>query len=68
MINWITKYTPKTLDDYIGNKLIIDQLQDWLIDFENHKSVKKCALLYGSSGIGKTSLAYLLLKNLIIQL
>ena len=42
MINWITKYTPKTLDDYIGNILIIDQLPDWLIDFENHKSVKKC--------------------------
>jgi DNA polymerase III gamma/tau subunit len=56
------KYRPKVIEEYIGNKIAIKQLQKWL----ELKKRKPYALIYGYTG--KTLLAKLLLKeyNVII--
>ena len=67
------KYKSQILENIIGNKLCIDNLQKWLenwLDNKNpdingksdkHKNI--CALLSGPSGIGKTLCVDLLIKK-----
>ena len=67
------KYKPQILENIIGNKLCIDNLQKWLenwLDNKNpdingksdkHKNI--CSLLSGPSGIGKTLCVNLLTKK-----
>jgi len=52
--NWTEKYRPKKISDIIGNKEAKIAFTTWLKD---KKRRKKAVLLYGSAGVGKTSLA-----------
>ena len=73
-ILWVEKYKPKKLSEYIGNRKEIKQAKEWLekfkiirskADFEklNFNDFSKVLLLSGEPGVGKTSLAHLLLKD-----
>lgn len=75
--NLVDKYKPKSSNDLIGNKTSIDSLKRWLISWNDvhiHKKTKikyskqnpgaKCALLSGPPGIGKTTAAHLISKDL----
>ena len=60
----VDKYKPKKINDIFGNKLQIKRVKKWISDFENKKEGTKPAILFaGPPGIGKTTLATLLLQE-----
>ncbi|KAJ3184567.1 hypothetical protein HDU87_003968 [Geranomyces variabilis] len=68
---WTTKYMPRSYNDIIGNKTLVQQLATWLGRWESYRakgfkrqggdehSDKRAALLSGPPGIGKTTSAHL---------
>lgn len=53
------KYKPKTLTQIIGNDTEIKKIITWALDWQRGKKGKPL-LIYGSTGVGKTSVAYAL--------
>lgn len=61
---WVDKYRPTTLKDFYGNQKSVNSLTKWLIDYKNKKpDIKKCAVISGPPGIGKTTIAYIVAKE-----
>lgn len=58
-----TIYRPKKIDDFIGNKSIIQPFIRWLLEWDPNDKKSKCALVSGLTGIGKTLLVELILKK-----
>ena len=58
-----TIYRPKNIDDFVGNKNIIQPFIQWLLEWEPINKKNKCALVSGLTGIGKTLLVELILKK-----
>jgi|688.fasta_scaffold110587_3 replication factor C subunit 1 len=57
------RYKPTDISGIIGNKKNIDAIQQWIQNIENSvKNTKKCLLISGNSGIGKTLSIELILK------
>ncbi|MEZ5333808.1 MAG: replication factor C large subunit [Methanolobus sp.] len=63
-MEWAEKYRPRTLDDIVGHKKVIDDLRKWGEQWENGMPDQKAALLHGSAGIGKTSSAHALAADM----
>lgn len=62
-ISWLEKYRPKTLSDYYISKKQLDVVKEWIKDFRNEsEDAKPFLILHGTAGIGKTTLAYLILE------
>jgi len=62
-ISWLEKYRPKTLADYYISKKQLDVVKEWIKDFRNKtEDAKPFLILHGTAGIGKTTLAYLILE------
>ena len=63
-MNWSEKYRPQTLDDLYLNSDTKIKLTTWINDFKSKKKdFTNCLLLHGPPGIGKTSIANLLLET-----
>ncbi|MDP3765933.1 MAG: replication factor C large subunit [Nanoarchaeota archaeon] len=62
MIPLVHKYKPKSVKDVQGQDLQIEKLKDFIITHSKQK--KKAALIYGPSGVGKTSTAYAIANDL----
>ena len=58
---YTTKYRPKTLKNFIGNKNAIQPFIRWLLEWDPSNKKQKCALVSGVNGIGKSLLVELLL-------
>ncbi len=58
----IHKYAPKTTKEILGQDDALSKLKNFIINFKREK--KKAALIYGSSGTGKTSSAYAIANEL----
>jgi len=56
---WTEKYRPKSLDDVIGQKHVVERLKAWI----KSKNVPNM-LLAGPAGIGKTTIALALARDL----
>ena len=62
-ISWLEIYRPKKLSDYYMSKKQLDVVKDWIKDFRNNvEDAKPFLILHGTAGIGKTTLAYLILE------
>lgn len=73
---WTVKYAPTNLQQVCGNKGSVTKLTNWLANWENSKKsgfknagrdgsgVFRAAMLYGPPGIGKTTAAHLIAKEL----
>ena len=63
-IYWLEKYRPKQLSDYYMSKIQLNVVKEWIKDFRNNtEDAKPFLILHGSPGIGKTTLAYLILEH-----
>lgn len=58
---FVEKYRPKVLDDFVGNKLVVKEIERWLRNWNQEK--KKVILLVGPAGVGKTSVALYLARK-----
>jgi len=58
-----TVYRPKKIDNFIGNKTVIQPFIKWLLEWDPTNKKNKCALVSGLTGIGKTLLVELILKK-----
>lgn len=61
---WTEKYRPQSLDDYYITKKQLDVVKTWMRNYaDNDEDKKPFLILYGTAGIGKTTLAHLILKK-----
>lgn len=62
---WTEKYRPKTLTEYYMNKNQLDKVKEWISDLkgEDANEAKPFLVLYGTAGVGKTTLAHLILNK-----
>ena len=58
-----TKYRPKKLEDFVGNKSSIQPFIHWLLEWDPNNKKTKCALISGLNGVGKSLLVELMLKK-----
>lgn len=73
---WTVKYAPTSLQQICGNKTSVNKLKNWLSNWESNKQngfknpgrdgtgIYRAAMLYGPPGIGKTTAAHLVAKEL----
>jgi len=62
-LSWLEKYRPQKLVDYYISKKQLDVVKEWIKDFRDKtEDAKPFLILHGSAGIGKTTLAYLILE------
>jgi len=61
------KYFPKNFDEFIGNVEVVDRALAWAKQWEA-ESFQKPLFLFGSPGIGKTALAFLIAREMKWQL
>jgi replication factor C subunit 1 len=62
---WTEKYRPKTLAEYYIQKSQLDKVKEWLDDLSDKADTdpKPFLILYGTAGVGKTTLAHLILQK-----
>lgn len=61
---WFEKYRPKCLSDILLPAGDIKKARDWIRDFKARKEkTPNCLFIYGEPGLGKTSLARVLLEG-----
>jgi len=60
---WFEKYRPKHIDDLIISSAKKDMLRQWFSDFREGISSQLAVLLVGPPGLGKTTLAHIILKE-----
>lgn len=57
---WTELYRPKTLKDFIGNPQVVSALKRWMEMYWNGRAALPIAIIYGKSGVGKTTLSHCL--------
>ncbi|CAL52049.1 P-loop containing nucleoside triphosphate hydrolase [Ostreococcus tauri] len=71
---WTDEFSPRTVTDLVGNSSAINVLRSWLLQWSARKfnvqlkgQDRKCILISGPPGVGKTTTAVLLCKELGLQ-
>ena len=63
LMNFLEKYKPKNLDDIVGNSKNLNSIKNWLNNFNKPLNKYKSVLISGPPGIGKTTIASIILKH-----
>jgi replication factor C large subunit len=63
-IEWAEKYRPQTLKEIVGNKKAVQDLRTWAEKWLSGIPERRAAILYGPAGVGKTSTAHALARDL----
>ncbi|KKG15700.1 replication protein C [Methanosarcina sp. 2.H.T.1A.6] len=63
-IEWAEKYRPRTLEDVVGNKKAVQDFRAWAEEWQSGTPERRAVILYGPAGIGKTSSAHALARNM----
>jgi len=62
-MNWLETYKPKILSEFKTNITEIKKAQNWIESYKKKELVPKVLLIIGPTGIGKTILADIILKE-----
>ena len=63
-LNWSEKYRPNKIEDLIISSDSKNTIKAWINDFkEKKKKSKNCLFLHGSPGLGKTTIANVILNH-----
>ena len=62
--DWTELYRPKSLKDVVGNPKAVKELRDWAMSWEHGPPADKAVVLKGPPGIGKTSTALALARDM----
>ena len=62
--DWTELYRPKSLKDVVGNPKAVKELRDWASSWEQGRPKDKAVVLKGPPGIGKTSTALALARDM----
>jgi DNA polymerase III delta prime subunit len=60
---YTTKYRPNKIEDFVGNKQLVQPFIRWLLEWNPQDKKSKCALVSGVNGVGKSLLVDLLLTK-----
>ncbi len=63
-IEWAEKYRPRTLKEIVGNKKAVQDLRNWAEKWLSGIPERRAAILHGPAGVGKTSTAHALARDL----
>ncbi len=58
-----TTYRPNTIENFVGNRQHVQPFIKWLLDWDANDKKKKCALISGVCGIGKSLFVDIMLKK-----
>lgn len=64
---WTLKHKPRALNEIIGNKEVIEQLDEWVKSWGKGIPKRRAAFLYGPPGIGKTVSVEAIAKDLKME-
>ncbi len=64
MLTWVEKHRPEKLEEIAGNPSAIKTIISWLKEWKKGRPKKRAILLYGPAGVGKTSCAYAIAREL----
>ena len=62
--DWTELYRPKSLKDVVGNPKAVKELRDWAASWDQGRPTDKAVVLKGPPGIGKTSTALALARDM----
>lgn len=60
---WFEKYRPKSLEDIVVTESRLQVIRDWFMQFAAHTTAKRALLFTGPPGLGKTSMAHIVLRE-----
>ncbi|MCE8423286.1 MAG: replication factor C large subunit [Candidatus Methanoperedens sp.] len=63
-LDWTEKYRPQTLSQVVGHNKPVDELIQWARAWEKGIPKDRAVVLYGKAGIGKTSAAHALAREM----
>jgi len=63
LVDWAEKYRPRSLKEIVGNPTAVKELRTWADSWE-HRPAKKAVVLSGDAGVGKTSAALALARDM----
>jgi replication factor C large subunit len=63
-VKWTEKYRPGSLREVLGNNKAVEELRHWASSWEAGRPEIRAAILYGPAGVGKTSAALALAREL----